>query len=448
MLLAACEPPEYDLAIKNVTVVDAVSGARSNQTVLTRADTIAAIIPSGESARALQVVDGTGGYLIPGLWDFHVHLTYDDADADEMARLFLDYGVTSVRDTGGRLDLIQPVVERLEDSDEAPRVFFAGPLQDGRDVVYDGESRPEIGISNPDPGAAVANVGLLAAAGVDFIKVYELVSPEVFGALIAAARANNLPIAGHVPLSMLASEAGPQLGSMEHLRNVELDCAANYQELLDARLTALTNPDGLPGGDLRSSLHTAQRMPAVQAVDADRCSEVVASLRGTIQVPTLRLNALSVQPPYGRPDWPDALTRLGGEQAEAYRTLGESRLASTDETDTTFGHWSLHLTGLMQGAGVPIGAGTDTPIGLAIPGYSLHNELSMLVRAGLDPVDALRAATVRPAEFFGLSGEMGQVATGMRADLVLLGGNPLEDIDNTRSIRMVISKGHIVRQWD
>jgi hypothetical protein len=448
ILLAGCDPPEYDLAIKNVTVVDAVSGTRSEQTVLTRADTIAAILPANESARALRVVDGSGGYLIPGLWDFHVHLTYDDADADEMARLFLDYGVTSVRDTGGLLELVQPVVERLEEAEEAPRVFFAGPLLDGRDVVYDGESRPEIGISNPDPGAAEASIGRLAAAGVDFVKVYELVSPEVFGALVAAANAYNLPIAGHVPLSMLASEAGPQLGSMEHLRNVDLDCASNYLELLDARRAALTNSSNLPGFRVRSSLHAAQRIPAVQNVDADRCSEVVASLRSTIQVPTLRLNALSVSPPYARPDWPDALTRLGGEQAEAYRTLGESRLASTDEVDTTFGHWSLHLTGLMQGAGVPIGAGTDTPIGMAIPGYSLHNELSMLVQAGLDPVDALRAATVRPAEFFGLSGEMGQVATGMRADLVLLAGNPLEDIAHTRSIRMVVSKGRIVRQSD
>jgi hypothetical protein len=263
---------------------------------------------------------------------------------------------------------------------------------------------------------------------------------------VAAARAHELPIAGHVPLSMLASEAGPQMNSMEHLRNVELDCAVNYEELLYARLMAIENPEGLPGGTLRSSLHSAQRIPAIQAVNADRCAEVIASLTGTIQVPTLRLNALSVQPPYSRPDWPDALERLGGEKAEAYRAIGESRLASNDEVDTTFGNWSLHLTGLMQGAGVPIGAGTDTPIGLAIPGYSLHNELSMLVRGGLDPVDALGAATVRPAEFFGLTDEMGQVAVGMRADLVMLGGNPLEDIDNTRSIRMVVSKGHIVRQ--
>ncbi|NNE69215.1 MAG: amidohydrolase family protein, partial [Rhodothermales bacterium] len=165
--LAACQPPEYDLSITDVTVVDAVSGARPGMTVLTRGDSIAAIIPASESARAMRVVDGGGGYLVPGLWDMHVHLTYADADADQMARLFLDHGVTSVRDTGGLLAEIKPVVERLRAAEEAPRVFFAGPLLDGADVVYDGTGNPEIGIANPDPATAGANVTRLAAEGVD-----------------------------------------------------------------------------------------------------------------------------------------------------------------------------------------------------------------------------------------------------------------------------------------
>ncbi|NNE70360.1 MAG: amidohydrolase family protein, partial [Rhodothermales bacterium] len=196
------------------------------------------------------------------------------------------------------------------------------------------------------------------------------------------------------------------------------------------------------------SLHTAQRLPAVAAVDAARCNQIIAALRTTIQVPTLRLNAFALRPPYGRANWEQALDLLPDEQADAFRSLGESRLASGPRTDTTFARWSMDLTGQMHRADVPIGAGTDTPIGLAIPGYSLHNELAMLVEAGLEPTDVLRSATVTPASFFGLEAEMGLVAEGMRADLILVSGNPLEDIAHLRDIRLVVSKGQVVRQFD
>jgi cytosine/adenosine deaminase-related metal-dependent hydrolase len=448
VLLAACQPPAFDLAITNVTVIDAQDGARENLTVLTRADTIAGVIPASQAHRALRTVDGSGHFLIPGLWDMHVHLTYADADADDMARLFLDYGITSVRDTGGLLDLVKPVADRLRAAEEAPRVFFGGPLMDGQFVVYNGDGRPEIGTTVPDPAAAATRVAELAAAGVDFIKIYEMVTPEVFDALVAAARSHGLPIASHVPLSLLASQAGPQVNSMEHLRNVEMDCAANYEELLAARRRALANPTGMPGAALRASIHSAQRLPAVAAYDADRCAEVIASLVGTTQVPTLRLNAMAVVAPWDRPDWDDALGHLLPEAAVGLREIADRRLGSSQPGDPTFGNWSLHLTGMMNRAGVPVGAGTDTPIGMAIPGYSLHNELDMLVRAGLAPIDALRAATVRPAEFLGLDDQMGLIQEGMRADLVLLGGNPLDDIANTRLVQMVVSKGRIVRSDD
>jgi len=98
----------------------------------------------------------------------------------------------------------------------------------------------------------------------------------------------------------------------------------------------------------------------------------------------------------------------------------------------------------MHTAGVPIGAGTDTPIRLAAPGYSLHSELEMLVRAGLSPIEALRAATLRPAEFFGLEDDLGTIEPGRLADLVLLAGNPLEDITQTRSVQAVVIKGQLL----
>jgi len=101
----------------------------------------------------------------------------------------------------------------------------------------------------------------------------------------------------------------------------------------------------------------------------------------------------------------------------------------------------LFLTGRMQDKGIPIAAGTDTPIGLSVPGYSLHSELEMLVKAGLSPLEALGSATVRPAEYFSLQNELGSIDVGKKADMVLLDKNPLDDIRNTKTIAAVISKG-------
>ncbi len=448
-LLPACGPrtPPADLAIQNVTVVDAVEGARAGMTVVIRGDTIVAIAPSGDAPAALRVVDGTGRYLIPGLWDMHVHLTYDPALTAAMPGLFLRWGITSVRDTGGLLDRVLPVVRSMRaEGALAPRVYFAGPLLDGQKVVYDGVGRPEIGISNPTPDAARANVAALAQAGVDFIKIYELVTPEVFESLVVAAQEHGLPIDAHVPLSLRAREAAPHVQSMEHLRNVELDCGSTAERLLTERRRILQAAPGTPesGGDLRSRLHSLQRLPAIAAFDPATCDAALSTMAATIQVPTLRLNSLSLRPPYARDDWYEAIRSAPAEVEASWRAAGEAWRAAPNAADTTFAAWSLRLVRRMHERGIPIGAGTDTPISHALPGYALHSELEMLVRAGLSPLEALRAATVRPAEFFGREGERGRVAPGMRADLVLLEADPLADISNTRRIEAVVTRGRLV----
>jgi len=187
-----------------------------------------------------------------------------------------------------------------------------------------------------------------------------------------------------------------------------------------------------------------QRLPAVAAYDEQNCDAMIESMSHTIQVPTLRLNALGLRPPFDRPDWDALLDKLPADVATEWRAAAEASRGAAPLRDTTFAVWSLHLTERMHEAGVPVGAGTDTPIAFAAPGYSLHSELEMLVRAGLSPLEAIEAATVRPAEFFGLSGEMGTVEPGRLADLVLLSANPLDDITNTRAIEAVVSKGTLL----
>jgi len=444
-LLAACAEPESTAtAITNVTVIDAVNGVRENQTVVFDGDEISSVEPTSAELSVAETVDGTGKFLIPGLWDFHVHLTYDERFTASMPALFLSYGITSVRDTGGLMHKVLPVVEKMRTPDAvAPRVFFAGPLLDGNFVVYDGESRPEIGVRNATPDDARSTIRDLKEQGVDFIKIYEMVSPVVFEAMVETAQELELPIDSHVPLSLRASMAGPLVDSIEHLRNIEMDCASNAPELHETRLELLRNPDGLSGGDLRSSLHSLQRLPAIAAYDEARCDRTLETLMSTTQVPTLRLGALNIAPPFRRDDWQDALARIPVDVREEWTETAAAMADNPIEEFTQFGEWALFLVERMHARGVPIGAGTDTPIFISVPGYSLHSELEYLVRAGLSPLEALRSATLRPAEFFSLQDKMGTVDVGKKADLVLLDANPLENIANTKRIAAVVSKGRI-----
>lgn len=445
VLISACAPEResVDLAIENVTVIDAVNGVRERQRVLIEDAKIHSVTAmSAGGPHALETLDASGQYLIPGLWDMHVHFLYDNDLTDSMADLFLRWGVTSVRDTGGNLDQMVALRKRLQAMPTgAPRLFFSGPLLDGRAVVYDGSpGRPGLGIAVPTPERAEAVVSELQAAGADFIKIYEMVEPAVFDALVAAAEKYRLPIASHVPLTLTADISGPAVGSIEHLRNIELACAENWQELRDQRRATLNAATG-PGGQIRADLHARQRFAAIDAYSTRQCEHVLNSLTNTIQVPTLRLNAFALEPAFARADWDQAIDPLPEIVSNRWQAqIDTARDARTG--DTRFANWSLRLVRDMHAAGVPIGAGTDSPIALAVPGYSLHSELEMLVAAGLTPLEALGAATVIPAQFFGLA-EEGEVASGMRADLVLLDADPIQQITNTKRIARVMLSG----QW-
>ncbi len=434
------------VVIENVTLVDAVAGARTNQRIVVEDGVIASIQSMDAPAnRSSSSIDAEGRFLIPGLWDMHVHFLYDERLTEAMADMFLDFGITSVRDTGGELDRLINFRQQLRSSGRpAPSVYISGPLLDGALVVYDGgdPGRPPLGTRVADKHEAQEWVARLKASGADFIKIYELVDPETFTALVEAAQLHGLPIASHVPLSLTAEVAGPLVNSMEHLRNVELACADNWESLLDERRSIIERFSGR-GFDLRSQLHRLQRLPAIQAYSNERCDQVLAALATTIQVPTLRLNTRPKLLPHEQATWKSA----SGKLPETVLTAWQQAIEGVGDTtiDPTFSDWSLFLVGEMYRAGVPLGAGTDTPIGFGIPGDSLHRELELLVASGLSEQAALYAATVQPANFFGLQETIGQVAVGMKADLLLLEANPLDSISNTRSVLRVMKAGMWVR---
>ena len=433
-----------DIAIEHVTLIDAINPIRENQTVLIDDGRIVAIVNSDTKGRvsAQTTVDGSGQILIPGLWDFHVHFTFDTRFTDAMAGLFLYHGVTNVRDTGGLLEDLLPVVDTLQRSGaNAPSIWYSGPLLDGADVVYDGVNFPGLGIANPTPEAARANIAEIHAAGASFLKIYEMVSPEVFAAIVDEARLRNLPIDGHVPLSMRARDVAPQVQSLEHLRNYEMDCVSEPEIWLAARQQQLANTANEPGNVLRTRLHELQRLTAISNEDPEVCAEMTEALKATVSVPTLRMNSMDLHIPFMREDFDQAMQMIPPSVQQEWEAAHTALLASEEPVDTTFAEWSLRRTGELHAAGVPIAAGTDTPIGWSIPGYSLHTELEQYVQVGMTPLEALHSATVAPAEYFGLEDEMGQLQVGFIADAVLLTGNPLENIIDTRRVQAVINRG-------
>ena len=442
-----------DLMILDVTIIDPVDGATPHQDVLIGNNVIAAIGDRGSIATfaPVETLDGTDKFLMPALWDAHVHLTFNPQIGSAALPLFIANGITRVRDTGGKLDQMIAVRERAAAlGAAAPAIYFSGPLVDGQPQVYDGTPArfPDISVGIETEKEAVAEVDRLADAGAHFIKTYEMLKPEVFRALVTRATERGLPVTSHVPLSMTVTDvARAGVRGMEHLRNIGLSCAGNATELLEQRTVMLHEGRKQEGSTLRSSIHATQRPPAFAAQDDTTCNMVIQALavNHVFQTPTLALNTRGALRPFLRPEWQIEAGHLPNEVFAAWKAAVEiAKTSPVSQAYAAFSDWSLAMVARLHEANVPIMAGTDTPIGFLTPGFSLHLEMETLVRAGLSPLEALASATIRPAEFFGLENKMGRVAVGQSADLILLRQNPLDDITNSRTVDTVITRGEIL----
>lgn len=451
VLLAGCSPsspPPYSLAIKNVTVVDTEAGERGPVDVWFDGELIAAITDAGvQPYRAAAEIDGSDRFLIPGLWDAHVHLSYaPDIDHTVFFPLSLAHGITSLRDTGGHLELLTEA-RALALRDDTPSLYVAGPLIDGAPKIYDGSHRflPDMAISVSSVEEAEAAVRELAEAGADFVKAYELLDPDVFRAVNDTAESLGLPVAAHTPLLMSAADAARAgADDMQHLRNLNFDCASSADELLDERIAMLVDREGKRGSELRSSVQAATRARAIADESDEACDTLLAVLAeaDTRQTPTLTINTFMTARLFDEQRWRDTLARLPAAVRERWLADADGLAdQSPSETQAALAQWSVDMIPRLAAAGVPIMAGTDAPIALLTPGLSLHEELAMLVDAGLTPTEALHAATLEPARFFGLDGELGRIEPGYRADAVLLRANPLSDIRNTLSVESVVKNG-------
>lgn len=427
--------PQSRIYISHVTVIDTETGKEArDQTVLISGDRISDVVKSaGITAPAgVRLVNGRGKYLIPGLWDMHVHRT----EYESTYPIYLANGVTGVREMAGPQDAHKFRAELATKNLDAPRMYLASPIIDG----YPPRWPDQIAVRNAEDARAV--VDEQKQNGADFIKVYDRLSRESYFAIIDEATRQHIPVVGHVPFAISAWEASAAgQKSIEHLHAFPLACSSREPELR-ARLVASPNS---------WKAWNAIYMEAYQSYDDAKCLRLMAEFRrnGTWIVPTLvvfRSAAFSNDPQFRNDD------RLRYFSGHLRNSLGRSYVAERatfDEGDFAverqlYTHRKA-LVGALFRAGASLLAGTDVPNPFVFPGFGLHDELALSVEGGVTPLGALQSATRNPALFLGIADKYGSVTSGKIADLVLLNADPLVDIRNTTRISEVFLNG---REYD
>ncbi|OGX85813.1 amidohydrolase family protein [Hymenobacter glacialis] len=438
LLFASGAAGAQQLTLVHANVVDVATGKiQPDMTVVIAGKRIARVSPSARATpRTGRVVDATGQYLIPGLWDMHTHVYFDGtaaAGTDLILPLLLANGVTGIRDMGSELDsILKARADVAAHRRPGPRLVVSGPMLDGPKSPY----KASIAIATAEDGRQA--VARLKARGVDFIKVQSLVPREAYFAIAAEAKKAGLAVDGHVPDAVRASEAlAAGQRSFEHLIGI-------FEASSTAEDAYVAGQEKSPGRLLAT-------------YDAVREAAIIRRLAAYPQVwqcPTLywERGQWLVDSIAWRQD-PD-LVYAGHSWVAQRWPRAQTNIARTMDTEplpvrARFVTHELELVRKLHAAHVGFLAGTDTPAGVdLIPGASLHLELQRFVAAGFTPLEALQTATLNPAKFFNRQADFGSVEAGRLADVVLLSANPLTDIANTQRIVGVLADGQYYSQQD
>jgi imidazolonepropionase-like amidohydrolase len=432
------------IAFTNVTVIDATGAPpKPMMTVVVTGNRIVALGRTGKTKvpKDATVIDASGKFLIPGLWDMHVHTVMPPnfmGDAYEaMLSLCVANGVTGVRDTHGELELGKRMKAEIADGKRiGPRLFISGPLLDGPLPIN------RFGISLKTEAEARQAVVKLKTGGADFIKVYSRLPRHLYFAIADECKKQGITFVGHVPYSVSAAEASDAgQKSFEHLTGVTMASSTKEEEIRGKLVAGSDKPYGF--GEFLQS----EYLP-LDGYNSEKAAALFARFarNKTYQVPTLSvLHSISswIEPPRAdeRLNYMPAQTR--GFWASMKPTVEKNTPAEDFNRYQKVVEKADEIVRQMLRAGVPLLAGTDTPNPHVYPGFSLHDELALLVRAGLTPTQALETATINPARYFGKEKELGTIEVGKLADLVLLDASPLADIRNTQKINAVVANGRL-----
>jgi hypothetical protein len=392
------------------------------QTVIVEGDQITwigpeadAVIPSGA-----QRIDGRGRYLMPGLADMHSH----PSDEDDLL-LLVGHGVTTIRNLQG---MPRHVLwrERIAAGQLlGPTIHVSGPIVDGRPVRSNGN------LSVVTREEAVAAVDYTKRGGYDCVKVYDQLSPEAYGWVVAAARERDLPVDGHIPFQVgLHGILAAGQRSIEHLYG--------YPQALQPASRQAAAPRDL--SQLRAAL-----FDLAGHADLARIPELAETTRaaGTWNCATLIVRTRWLAGPAALGALPE-LQYLSPVHAAQARYFFNHY--PTEPERFAVAEFNAAVLRGLSAAGAGILIGTDAVVPGIVFGASVHEELRAFVDAGLSPFETLRAATTGPAAFFGQAGQWGQVTAGARADLLLLDANPLADISNTTHRAGVMLRGRWLPQ--
>ena len=397
--------------------------------------------------RRAMTIDATGTFVIPGLWDMHAHpddpelwpVNPPPREKESLLTLLIANGVTGIRDMGGDLNLLQEWRDRVGAGVMiGPRIKACGPLLDGPKPMWPGS----IAISNEEQARRA--VRDLKKQHADFVKVYSLLPREAYFAIADEAKKLKIPFAGHVPDSVSPAEASDAgQASEEHLLQIVESCSD--RDAVKKKLDELREAGATPVERRRAYIDTM-----LATYDEKKAQALFAKFvkNNTWVTPTVIVwqNNASFEDDY--PKYAERMKYLPRyirdywdpkNNAHLKNRLPE-RLAAEKRLVTKY----LEVIGAMKRAGVKLMTGSDFGANpLLFPGWGVHDEMALLVKAGLTPMEAIQAATKNPTTFLGLEKPLGTVEVGKVADLVVLSANPLEDINNTRKINAVIFEGRM-----
>ncbi len=427
-----------DVVITNINIIDVKQGKTiPNQTIVIQDDKIASIKPFSEADenKAQTIIDGTGKFVMPGLWDMHAHGITRNGD---FSALFVANGVLGVREMSGNLKVRDSFVKANK---VMPKDFDSGGVLYG-----DAPGVPSPAILTV--ADALNAVDSLYKAGADFIKVYEFLSKDQFNAIAERCAELDIPFAGHLPMEITpiqASNKGQK--SIEHLSWITESVSTNSERIDSLKLQVLAH---MRGGEFQKVGEDAKKITKL-VVDSEiaksKLEETIATFKknNTYIVPTLTVV-------YGRNSMDTLNTAnllhtayLPKQLVESYKAENTFPYNMFTEEDWEYHHKGVErfktVTIKLFENGLPIMTGTDAPYSSAMPGFGLHKELQNLVDLGMTNANVLKAATLTPAEYLGIQKSYGTVEPNKIADLLILEKNPLLKIENTKSIAGVIQNG-------